>query len=647
MKPLFNRTPLVPNTRAALPLGAIRPEGWLLDQLQAQLRGFTLPYVRQHGAVSDGGGWFGAGEAGRAWLDALEGATALAWTLDDGELKDLLEPSIEWLLADGAEAAFFGPEDDLDVWPRVQALKALRLYFTASSDRRVLARMDAFFREMYLNLDAHPLTDTAVARGGELIELVLWMYNLTGQKHLPALCRKLRPQVLDWANHLHIFPNKAPLGRSVRWDRLKQGMEDELHEGDRLEGEKRPYFQSLYAFTEGVNFAVGLKTPGIVNLFKSGFKEQDGFLFGWPKVQKHHGVASGAFTSDHHLAGTNPTQGVDAQAVAALLDALETLAGLGDYGPDSGERLEDVLEKVAYNALPAVFSPEMDHVQPISQVNQVRVSGEPRRWYNAEDGNLFRPAEDIGGGLHGAWARFTGSLWYATEDGGISAASYAPCTVRFSASGVPAKVTVSGGYPFGPTVRLEIHPKEPVEFPLYLRIPYWARQSMLTLPDGELMQVRSGETVCLRRRWRRGDLIRLELPTQPRLSRWHHQSGAVEYGPLLMAFQPVEDWAQVEGGLGVETGDHWNWAMLPDEPMKASLADGERAHGFGRGEPGVEVLVKAVPVQWPMDGDSAASVPMAPRAASSGQVLELVPFGDTALRIAQFPVCVERPPRQE
>ena len=427
------------------------------------------------------------------------------------------------------------------------------------------------------------------------------------------------------------------MSRSLKWDRLKEALEEEREEP--LEGEKRPYFHTQFHLSHGVNIAMGLKTPGVINLFKSGFKEEGGFRFGWSKLVRHHGVASGMFICDKHLNGNSPTQGSELCAIVELMSTLETLLGLGDFNAEYA----DILEKIAYNALPAAFSADMTAHQCQEQVNQVKVSREPRRWYNCTDGaNLFAavPDEDCCAANCGqGWPRFVASLWYATADGGLQAVSYAPCTVRAVLDGVPVRLQVSGSYPFSQSVEIRVSVKKPCEFPLYLRMPAWIRQPMVFLPDGEIMQVRAGDVSCVRRRWRSGDVIRLEMGTVPRLTKWYHQSGAVELGPLLMALQPEEIRERTENDdWQVTAGSPWNWALVRDEPMKA-VYSGARPGAFGKGEAPVKVLVKAVPVDWHMDGNSCASVPMVPTVREKdAQVIELVPFGGTTLRIGQFPL---------
>ena len=638
MKPIFNRAPLTPNTLSPLPLGAIRPEDWLLDQLRTQAEGLSGKLDEIWPDVGPECAWLGG--SGDGWERApyyLDGLVSLAWGLDDEALKAKCMKYIEWILASQQENGWFGPANNRDHWPLMVALKALRQYFTATNDKRVLVLMDKFFKYQYYNLEEHPLNNWAVARGGDNMELVLWFYNITGQKYLLELCKKLRVQTLDWPNFFHTFSNTLPRSKSLRWERLKEALEEEKDEP--LMGEKRPYFRTQYHYSHGVNVAMGLKTPGVINLFKSGFKEQGGFKFGWPKLMKYHGVANGMFTCDEHLNGNNPSQGTETCTVVELMYTLETLIGLGEFSQDYA----DILEKVAYNALPAAFTTDMVDHQYDQQANQVKCSNEKRKWYNNnDDSNMFGFEPHFGcctANYHQGWPKFVASQWYATNDGGLQAISYAPCTVRATLGGVPARLRVSGGYPFSQTVEIQVSVKQPAEFPLYLRVPFWARQPMIYLPDGEIMQVRANETTCVRRKWRTGDVVRLEMPTAPRITKWYHQSGAVELGPLLMAFQPEEKWEkQEDGNWQVTAQSPWNWALVRDEPMKA-VYEGEMTQAYGKQPAPVKVLVKAVSVDWPMDGGNCANVPMVPQVdAGKAQVIELVPYGMTGLRISQFPM---------
>ena len=302
MKPIFNRAPLTPNALSPLPLGAIRPEGWLKEQLDLALAAVRPRMDALWPEIPDADA-----------LCRMGGLVALAWVMDDADLKARAAACAEWLVNSQREDGWFGPEGNEDTWPLIAALRAMRLYFTATGDKRALMLMDKFFRYQYMTLGEKPLRDWAVARGGENMALALWLYNLTGQKHLLELCRRLRAQTLDWPNYFHTFSNTVPMSKSLKWDRLRQAMEEE--KSDPLTGERRPYFRTQYHLSHGVNIAMGLKTPGVVNLIKSGFKEQEGFRFGWEKLTRHHGLANGLFTCDEHLNGNSPTQGSELCAI--------------------------------------------------------------------------------------------------------------------------------------------------------------------------------------------------------------------------------------------------------------------------------------------------------------------------------------------
>ena len=120
MKPIFNRAPLTPNTLSPLPLGSIRPEDWLLDQLETQRDGLTARLDEIWADVGADSGWLGgAGDRGEHAPYYLEGLVALAWTLDDEALKEKAQRYVEWILQSQREDGWFGPAGNDDYWPLI------------------------------------------------------------------------------------------------------------------------------------------------------------------------------------------------------------------------------------------------------------------------------------------------------------------------------------------------------------------------------------------------------------------------------------------------------------------------------------------------------------------------------------------------
>ena len=138
--PVFNREPLEPTSYAQLPLGAIKPDGWLKEQLQRQATGLTGNLDQVYPQVmGDSNAWLGgdgdAWERGPYWIDGL---LPLAYILDNQELKTKALRWVNAILDSQQEDGYMGPREDHpfvyglqrgkshDWWPKMVALKILQ-----------------------------------------------------------------------------------------------------------------------------------------------------------------------------------------------------------------------------------------------------------------------------------------------------------------------------------------------------------------------------------------------------------------------------------------------------------------------------------------------------------------------------------------
>jgi hypothetical protein len=147
-----NREPLRPNPYIELPLGAIKPQGWLHDMLVRQKDGATGNLDKLYPLVmGQRNGWLGGDgdqwERGPYWIDGL---LPLAYILNDQALIAKTKPWIEWALNSQQPDGYFGPEKDYspepgvqrdnsrDWWPKMVMLKILKQYYAATGDQRVI-----------------------------------------------------------------------------------------------------------------------------------------------------------------------------------------------------------------------------------------------------------------------------------------------------------------------------------------------------------------------------------------------------------------------------------------------------------------------------------------------------------------------------
>ena len=111
-----NRYPLLRKPLMELPLGSIKPKGWLHEMLVRQKNGASGQMdVLYPSVMGKRNGWLGGDgdqwERGPYWIDGL---LPLAYILDDDVLKAKVQPWIEWALQSQREDGFFGPGKSLD-----------------------------------------------------------------------------------------------------------------------------------------------------------------------------------------------------------------------------------------------------------------------------------------------------------------------------------------------------------------------------------------------------------------------------------------------------------------------------------------------------------------------------------------------------
>jgi len=639
-----NRAPLEPSGLMKLPIGAIKPRGWLLAMLEMERDGMVghLPQLSKW-CKAEGNAWLNPQGRGHSpWEELpywLKGYGDLGYVLGDEQIISEARKWIEGILSSQEPDGWFGPRANKtaldgkpDMWPNMIALNCLQSYYEYSGDERVLELMSRYFRWQLSVPEEDFLTRSwQKRRAGDNLESVFWLYNRTGQKWLLELAEKIHRHTSNWTDGM------------ASWHGVNIAQ----------------------CFREPAEYYLLARDPKFVQATKRNYNTVMG-LYGQ--------VPGGMFGADENCRKGyyGPRQGSETCAMVEFMHSFEMLTKI-----TSEPIWADRCEEVAFNSFPAAWTPDLKGIHYLTAPNMTQLDRfnkspglQNRGCMLAYSPWIYRCCQH---NVSHGWPYFAEELWLATADNGLCASMYCASQVEARVGdGATVRIDEETNYPFDERIKFTVHTPRRVRFPLYLRIPKWCERAKIRINGKQVKgDFKALSYAVIDRRWRNGDTVELELPAEIRLKVWSKNGNCVSVyrGPLAFSLKIKEKWVAYEGRSGkaeewvrcdaksiewpafeVYPASAWNYGLLIDWSNPAGSFEMMRKTGALARQPftpdsvPIELRAKAKRIpQWKMDDlNLVGKVPTSPvHSDEAVETVTLIPMGAARLRISAFPTIGE------
>jgi hypothetical protein len=635
-----NRLPLLPMNFIKLPVGAVKPSGWLNKYILLQKEGLTGHLGEISAWLEKGNNaWLGHG-GNSGWEEVpywLKGYGEMAYILNDKAMIAETKRWIEGVFKTQTKDGYFGPvslrNGKRDLWPNMIMLWCLQSYYEYSKDVRVIDLMDNYFKwELSLPDDQFLEDYWENSRGGDNLISVYWLYNITGKKYLLDLARKIHKNTANWEEK-SILPN---------W-----------HNVNIAQCFREP---ATYYMLSKDSFDLQA-TYNVHNLVRRIFGQVPGGMFGADENAR--------------MGSIDPRQGTETCGFVEQMASDEQLLLMtGD--PFWAEHCEDV----AFNSYPAAVMPNFKALRYITAPNQV-ISDSKDHSPGIQNNGPFLSMNPFSSRCcqhnHSqGWPYYIEHLIVATPDNGLAALIYGPCTATAKvAGGTQVSISENTNYPFEESVSFTISLSKTVNFPLYLRIPSWTKGASVVINGQQVSsELVPGKYVCIERKWNNGDNVTLNVPMHLSERVWtiNKNSRSINYGPLSFSLKIKEKYVKVNSLENAISDSKWQkgadpkewptYEIYPESPWNYALVIND--------EIPLSDNFKVIKKQWPSDDFpyEAGSTPIEIQAKGKripswtvdkfglcselpeedclkSSILEdisLIPMGAARLRISAFPV---------
>jgi hypothetical protein len=606
-----NPEPLFRNAFIKLPVGAVKPAGWLKSQLEAQAAGLTgnlddfwpdLVKSAWHGG--DGEAW----ERGPYYLDGL---VPLAYILDDVKLMQ---------------------------------------YYEATGDKRAIDILTKYFRYLHDSPPDWPDKDWRGVRAMENAVTGYWLYRQTGEPWILETIESIQKNSSDWTTYYEKFP----------WDSAASA------------DKKIPLNWGPEGLTAHVvNNAMAIKYPGLWYQQSLDERFKKAVFNGIKKYDINHGQAGGRFSGDEHLSGKSPARGTELCSVVEYMFSLEELYAI--FGDNTlADRLELLTyNALPGTTTPDMWAHQYDQQSNQVLVSGVKRDWST----NGDYSNIYGLMPNFAcclANMHQGWPKFVESMWMATNDNGLALVSYGPSIVKAKVgNGKEVTITEETDYPFNGNVKLTISTEKAVRFPIDLRIPGWADSVIIEYKNKKVFAT-GGTEYKINEKWKNGDQIIINMPMEIRVEKRYNSSVSLLRGPLYFSLRIEKEYKSVrinydnfsyKGSVDweISPASEWNYGLLADRESISQgfkvvenpigrypfsdrgdmiwSADSGKYTALANDAPLV-ITARGIKIpEWNLKNNSADIPPLSPvNPSGDPEIITLVPYGCARLRITEFPV---------
>ena len=636
-----NREPLLPLHFIKLPVGSIRPEGWVKEFLLRQRDGMTGHLTEISGWLEkENNAWLSPDGTGKhGWEEVpywLKGYLSLAYTLDDKDMINEAHTWIEAALNSQRSDGYFGPwiekQGNPDLWGNMIMLWCLQTYYEYTTDPRVIELMTNYFKWQLEYPEEKFLKDRwDTIRAGDNLYSVYWLYNITGDEWLLELGKKIQRNTANWR-----IDSNLP-----QW-----------HNVDIAQGFREPATRWMQT-KDSADLAA---TYNNFHLVRRIFGQVPGGMFGGDE--------------NCRMGYIDPRQGIELCGMVEQMASDELLLRFtGD--PMWADNCEDI----AFNTYPAAVMPDFKSLRYFTCPNMVTTDA---RNHNPGINNhgrflIMNPFSHRCCQHNHAqgWPYYAENMWLATPDNGLAAILYSAGTVTARVGdGTEVKITEATNYPFEEKIRLTVHTPDAVKFPLYLRIPGWCETAKISINGKTVTETfAASKYVRLEQLWKNGDEVLIDFPMKITMRQWptNQESVSLNYGPLTFSIKIDEEYIRQDSRvtkfddsiLHPQTQDKqwpsweinpkstWNYGLVcnpsnPEPDFTVIKKEWPKDNfPFTTNSAPIEIKAKgqAIP-SWKIDNYYLCGV-HPPNPVQSHEPVEeitLIPMGAARLRISAFPV---------